>query len=136
VPNSWKSSKQKAVSLSSCESEYYSISEGAKELIDLKRLIWELENKVPYDEEVATHDPTDVYEDNQSCLKILLNKNDVRPSNLRHIRMRYHWIRDCIRNGEFIPYYIRTDKQLADGFTKSLSPKQHFPFMDAVTRNS
>ena len=57
---SWRSIKQKAVALSTAEAEYMALSEVAKEIIWLRRVLKQL----GYPQEF----PTLIYEDNQSCI--------------------------------------------------------------------
>jgi hypothetical protein len=56
--------------------------------------------------------------DNQSTL--VLAKNPVFYERSKHIRMRYHFIRDCLTEGNIKARYINTKDQLADLLTKSL----------------
>ena len=44
---SWSSKKQNVVALSTCEAEYYALTEGGKEAIHLNRLVWEFNNQQP-----------------------------------------------------------------------------------------
>ena len=63
-----------------------------------------------------------IYEDNQSCIKSL--QNDIVPPNLRHIRIRYHWIKEKIQSGDIKIAYVDTKNQLADCFSKCLGPSK------------
>ena len=132
TPVLWKSQKQSCVSLSSCEAEYYSISCGAKDILETNYLVSELTSGEPYCEEKL--DPVLIYEDNQSCIKAL--KNDMVSPNLRHIRMRYHWIKEKIACEEILVKYVDTEHQLADGFSKCLGPLKFQAFMDQMVKCS
>ena len=59
-----------------------------------------------------------LYSDNQSS--IYFNKNTSSHSRSKHIDVRYHYIRECVRNNLVDLYYIQTDKQAADILTKNL----------------
>ena len=134
APVYWRSKKQDSVSLSSCEAEYYSISCGAKDILETSHLVNELTNGVPYDDEDPDVCPVTIYEDNQSCIKAL--QNDMVPPNLRHIRMRYHWLKEKIATKEISVTYVDTDNQLADGFSKCLGPSKFQSFKDALVKCS
>jgi hypothetical protein len=56
--------------------------------------------------------------DNKSALT--LAKNLIFHEWSKHIRVRYHFIRDCLEEGNFKACYINTKDQLADLLTKLL----------------
>ncbi|KAK6149282.1 hypothetical protein DH2020_016807 [Rehmannia glutinosa] len=56
--------------------------------------------------------------DNTSAIAI--TQNPVLHSRIKHIDVRYHFIRDHVEKKDIILEYISTDKQLADIFTKPL----------------
>ena len=52
--------------------------------------------------------PTVIRRDNQSCIKFF--KNPVFHDNLKHIEMKYHFIRYMVHKGIVKPQYIATDE--------------------------
>lgn len=64
-------------------------------------------------------DPTDIWCDNQSCIK--LSENPVFHDKSKHIEVRYHYIRDMVEKGVVKLQYLATDLQVADVLTKLLS---------------
>ena len=63
--------------------------------------------------------------DNKSALA--LAKNPVFHERSQHIRIKYHFIRDCLEDGSIKASHIATTDQLADILTKrwgSLSSKR------------
>lgn len=58
-------------------------------------------------------------EDNQAAIKIAKNPQDHKRT--KHIQVKYHYVRDQIRDGVFMLQYVPTSDQLADLFTKGLS---------------
>ena len=58
--------------------------------------------------------------DNGSAIKI--GHNPVQHSRTKHIEVRHHFIRDHVAKGINLKH-VRTDKQLADIFTKLLDEK-------------
>nr|GEZ17941.1 hypothetical protein [Tanacetum cinerariifolium] len=59
---------------------------------------------------------------------IALCRNSVQHSRAKHIDVRYHFIKEQIENGIVELYFVRTEYQLADIFTKPL-PKERFNFL-------
>ena len=56
--------------------------------------------------------------DNKSA--IALSKNLVHHDRSKHIDIRYHFIRECIKDGKVDVDHVGTDGQLADLLTKAL----------------
>jgi len=67
APITWKSSRQHTIALSSTESEYYGLTNAAKEAIWLQTLLTELQYHG------KEHVPTHIYRDNQSSLALTEN---------------------------------------------------------------
>ena len=59
---------------------------------------------------------------------ICLSKNPVRHGSSKHIELRYHWIRDQVRNGTLKLSKIDTKLNTADIFTKA-TRKSTFIFL-------
>jgi hypothetical protein len=57
--------------------------------------------------------------DNKSAISLI--RNPILNGRSRHIDTRYHLIRDYEANGQIKVQFIRTDEQLSDILTKSLS---------------
>ena len=83
---SWYSMKQRSVALSSAEAKYIAASQAACEAIWMRKILVGL-----FDQRM---DPTVIYCDNQSCIK--LSKNPVFHDRSKHIDIRYHHLRDCV----------------------------------------
>jgi hypothetical protein len=115
---SWCSRKQNVVALSTCEAEYYALTEGGKEAIHLKRLLWEIKNQQPLpDDEVL--DMVTLFCDNQST--IFVSKNPAEHKMMKHVDLRYKWIQEKVEAKEFEIEYVSTKDQVADVFTKALT---------------
>ncbi|KAK1626778.1 hypothetical protein QYE76_001093 [Lolium multiflorum] len=92
---SWASSKQCTVAKSSIESEYIAASEASSEAVWMKRFIVEL-GVVP-----SALDPLIIYCDNMGAIA---NAQEPRShKRLKHIKLRYHSIREYIEDGEVQP---------------------------------
>jgi len=106
----WQSIKQKVVALSSCEAEYIAAASAATQALWLSRLLGELlGSKV---------DVVELKVDSKSALA--LAKNPVFHGRSKYIKIKYHFIRDCLEDGSIKADHIPTTDQLADILTKSL----------------
>ncbi|GKF65976.1 hypothetical protein Tco_0192493 [Tanacetum coccineum] len=56
--------------------------------------------------------------DNKSAIALCCN--DVQHSRSKHIDIRYHFIKEQVKNVVVELYFVRTEYQLADIFTKAL----------------
>nr|GEY65636.1 copia protein [Tanacetum cinerariifolium] len=65
-----------------------------------------------------------MYCNNRSTIALCCN--NVQHSRSKHIDIRHHFIRDQVEKGVVELYFVTTDYQLADIFTKAL-PRQWFP---------
>ena len=115
VPISWRSRSQRAVTLSTAESEYYAISEICSEIIFVKNMLEFLELKIEY--------PIIIRVDNIGA--IYLAKNQVLSNRTKHIGVRYHFVREYIEEGIIKIIFVRSKDNDADIFTKNL-PKELF----------
>jgi hypothetical protein len=55
-----------------------------------------------------------------SSSAIFLSQNAVFHERAKHIKVRYHFLRDHVEKGDIVMKYIDTERQLADIFTKPL----------------
>jgi hypothetical protein len=117
LPCSWKSKKLDAVSLSSCESEYYAATAAGSEAIYMKRLAHGLETgrRAAKEEDMAT---CILLVDNMAALKVL--QQDGFHARTKHISVRYLWIKSQVRSGRFKTSHVPTESNIADGLTKPL----------------
>lgn len=107
---SWTSQLQKSVATSTTEAEIIAASEGAKDLIWLKRLLSELL-------ETVEKSPT-LYIDNVGALKLAKNPEYHRRS--KHIEVRHFYVRERFLDGDLELEHIDGTNQLADLLTKPL----------------
>ena len=68
--------------------------------------------------------------DNQSCIK--MTENPMFHAKLKHIEIRYHYIRDMVQRGAIKLQYVSTDEQVADVLTKPLSRIKFEHFRDKL----
>nr|GEX20027.1 hypothetical protein [Tanacetum cinerariifolium] len=67
-----------------------------------------------------------IYCDSKSTITI--SYNQVQHSRMKHIAVRYHFIKEHIEKGTIELYFVKTDYQLADIFTKAL-PVDKFNYL-------
>ena len=67
-----------------------------------------------------------IYYDNTSVIKIF--KNLVMHSKTKYIAIKYHFMREIVRDKEVRLEYVNTKEQVADIFTKPL-PKDAFLYL-------
>nr|GFC14037.1 hypothetical protein [Tanacetum cinerariifolium] len=59
---------------------------------------------------------------------IAISCNPVQHSRTKHIAVRYHFIKEHVEKGTIELYFVKTDYQLADIFTKAL-PTDRFNYL-------
>ncbi|GJS82598.1 retrovirus-related pol polyprotein from transposon TNT 1-94 [Tanacetum coccineum] len=107
---SWMSKKQDCTAMSSAEAEYVALSASCAQVMWMRTQLQDYGfnyNKIP------------LYCDSQSAIAI--SCNPVQHSRTKHIHTRYHFIKEQVENGIIELYFVRTEYQLADMFTKGLS---------------
>nr|GEU43520.1 hypothetical protein [Tanacetum cinerariifolium] len=67
-----------------------------------------------------------IYRDSKSAIAI--SCNPIQHSRTKHIAVRYHFIKDRVEKGTIKLYFVKTDYQLADLFTKTL-PADRFNYL-------
>jgi hypothetical protein len=107
---SWKSRSQKSVTLSSTEAEYVSISELCAEIMFLKQILEFLGIKVKL--------PIIVRVDNVGA--IYLAQNAVSGPRMKHVDVRYHFVRDYIEDGIIKIIFVKSEENDSDIYTKNL----------------
>ncbi len=107
---SWKSRRQDSVALSASESECMTASEVGKEIVYLRVILRDVGH--------APTVPTNIYEDNLTC--IAMSTNPVRWKSSRHIDIRVHFCRELYAGGGMRLIPLRTHLMVADTLTKSL----------------
>jgi Reverse transcriptase (RNA-dependent DNA polymerase) len=109
-PISWKSKGQKAVTLSSSEAEYVAISEVCAEIMFLKQILEFLKIQVTL--------PIIVRVDNVGA--IYLAHNAVSGPRMKHVDIRYHFVRDYIEEGVIKIIFVKSEENDSDIYTKNL----------------
>ncbi|GJV49134.1 hypothetical protein Tco_1439346 [Tanacetum coccineum] len=114
---SWSSKKQKCTAILSIEAEYIALSGCCAQILWMRSQLTDYGfqfNKIP------------MYYDNKSTIALCCN--NVQHSRVKHIDVRYHFIKEQVENGVVELYFVRTLYQLTDIFTKPL-PRERFNFL-------
>ncbi|GKE72104.1 hypothetical protein Tco_1534145 [Tanacetum coccineum] len=106
---SWSSKKQKSTAISSTEAEYIALSGCCAQIL------WIRSQLKDYGYEF---NKSHLYCDNKSAIALCCN--NVQHSRSKHIDVRYHFIKEQVKNGVVELYFISTEYQLEDIFTKPL----------------
>ncbi|GKE22666.1 retrotransposon protein, putative, unclassified [Tanacetum coccineum] len=107
---SWSSKRQKRAAISSTEAEYIAMLGCCAQILWMRSQLTDYGlgfNKIP------------MYCDNKSA--IALSCNNVQHSRSKHIDIRFHFIKEHVENGVIELYFVNTEYQLADIFTKALA---------------
>ncbi|GKF36276.1 hypothetical protein Tco_0113034 [Tanacetum coccineum] len=110
---SWMSKKQDCTAMSTAEAEYVALSASCAQVLWMRTQLKDYGfdyNKIP------------LYCDSQSAIAI--SCNPVHHSCTKHINVRYHFIKEQVERGIVELYFVRTEYQLADMFTKALSQER------------
>nr|GEW66857.1 integrase, catalytic region, zinc finger, CCHC-type, peptidase aspartic, catalytic [Tanacetum cinerariifolium] len=114
---SWSSKKQDCTALSTAEAEYVSLSACCAQVLWMQTQLTDYGfnyNKIP------------IYCDSKSVIAI--SCNPVQHSRTKHIAVRYHFIKEHVKTGTIELYFVKTDYQLDDIFTKAL-PADRFNYL-------
>ncbi|GJS57376.1 hypothetical protein Tco_0652160 [Tanacetum coccineum] len=120
---SWSSKKQKSTAISTTEAEYIAMSGCCAQILWMRSQLTDygfVFNKIP------------LYCDNRSAIALCCN--NVQHSRSKHIDIRHHFIREQVEKGVVELYFVTTDYQLADIFTKAL-PRIRFEFLQHSPRD-
>jgi hypothetical protein len=77
--------------------------------------------------------PIILYCDNEGAIRTSMNKDMV--TKLKHMNIRFHFIKDEVRNHFIKLQHIKTKQQLADILTKKLTPKPFKFLRDQLVNN-
>ena len=78
------------------------------------------------DTQVKYDEPIPIYFDNTSTISV--SKNPVMHSKMKHIPIKYHFLREQVVEKNIRVEYVGTKEQVADIFTKSL-PWEAFEYL-------
>nr|GEV56599.1 retrovirus-related Pol polyprotein from transposon TNT 1-94 [Tanacetum cinerariifolium] len=106
---SWSSKRQKSAAISGTEAEYIALSGCYAQIQWMRSQLTDYGfgfNKIP------------MYYDNKSAIALCCN--NIQHSRSKHIDIIYHFIKQQVENEVLKLYFVNTEYQLADLFTKAL----------------
>ncbi|GKD06205.1 hypothetical protein Tco_1181179 [Tanacetum coccineum] len=105
---SWSSKRQKSAAISSTKAGYIALSGCCAQVLWMRSQLTDYGlgfNKIPK------------YCDNKSAIALCCN--NVQHSRSNHIVIKFHFIKEQVENGVVELYFVNTEYQLADIFTKT-----------------
>nr|GFC99049.1 retrovirus-related Pol polyprotein from transposon TNT 1-94 [Tanacetum cinerariifolium] len=114
---SWSSKKQDCTSMSSTEAEYVSLSACCAQVLSMRTQLTDYGfhfDKIP------------MYCDSKAAIAI--SCNPVQHSCTKHIDVLYHFIKKKVEKGIVELFFVETEYQLANLFTKAL-PVERFQYL-------
>ena len=117
----WQSKKQSITAKSTTDAEYIASATSIDEGVWMHKLDHELHQSSPLTQHFPNQRPMEreslpVYSDNQANVK---NTNIGEHQTLsKTVGVKFHWIKDQVRDGTITITYIPTTEIIADGFTK------------------
>src|SRR4051812_32522015 len=106
----WSSKLQPVVALSTTEAEFIAAVEAGKEILWMRNILSEFGYKI--------NSPSILHIDNQSA--ICVAKNPQHHGRMKHLDLRFYWLRDAVEGKKIMPSYIPTAEMAADILTKAL----------------
>lgn len=106
----WCSKKQSTVALSATEAEYICLASGVQEGCWISNILGEIGLGV---QRVVVH------EDNMGAIHIAHNNGS--HGRVKHIDIKYHYIKEKVEQGSLLIKYCKTDVMVADVLTKALA---------------
>jgi len=123
IPMMWASKLQTVITLSSTESEYVGLSEAARKIIPIMRLMLEMKDKGFIKRVNTPAIQCTMFEDNEGAIEMSMVPK-VR-ARTKHIHVKYHHFVAMINEKVMSVRKIGTKEQVADILTKPLSVTQH-----------
>jgi len=108
---SWSSRLQTITTLLSTEAEYVAAVDAGKEVAWTCQLL--------HGFGFMLSGPSTLVMDNQSAISVA--KNQEHHGRMKHLGLRFYWLRDAVNDGHIVPVFVPTAQQVTNIFTKSLT---------------
>ncbi|KAJ9566447.1 hypothetical protein OSB04_002413 [Centaurea solstitialis] len=118
---SWSSRKQNCVSLFAAEEEYVAAACCCSQVLRMKTQLADYGytmHRIP------------VYCDFSNAIQI--TANPVQHSRMKHIDIRCHFIKDHVEKDNIELFFVESERQLADLFTKAFDEKRHYYLLSKI----
>ena len=112
----WGSRLQPTVALSTVEAEYMALAAAVQEVMFVLQLLRSIR--------VTVSGPVTVYEDNRGCISLATNA--MTTGKTKHIDVKFHFVRELVREKKISVVWCESGDMLADILTKfSIPARQH-----------
>jgi hypothetical protein len=108
---SWSSRLQSIVALSTTEAEFVAAASAGQEVVWMRTLLGELGFPIS--------GPSLLLLDNQSAIQV--GKNPKHHGHMKHLNLRFYWLRNIVVAGQIVLRYVPTADMAADLLTKGLA---------------
>eukprot|EP00253_Pinus_taeda_P036343 PITA_36343 len=115
---SWLNKKQSSISLSTSEAEYIAAAYFCTQIMWMKEALKNVS--------IETNQPIAIYCDN--TIAISLSKHPIMHSKIKHIPIKYNFLREQVAEQNIKLEYVNTKEKIADIFTKPL-PREAFEYL-------
>ena len=109
----WSSKKQSCVALSTIEAEYVTCSAATQDAVWLRSFLQHLEIVK------TTLEPVTIFCDN--IVALTMAKDPKYHEKTKHIKKKYHYIRDAITENDVVLKHISTSNMVANPLTKPIA---------------
>jgi hypothetical protein len=107
----WSSRLQSIVALSTTEAEFVAAASASQEVVWMRALLGELGFPIS--------GPSLLLLDNQSAIQV--GKNPEHHGRMKHLDLRFYWLRNVVVAGQIVLRYVPTANMAADLLTKGLA---------------
>ena len=123
---SWGSRKQKCVALSTCEAEIIALSEAAKDMVYLRKLVAGITGTL-------AKVPSLLFSDSKSARDVSYNPE--HHDKMKHVARRHFFVRDMVESFELEVPFVGTADNIADFFTKPMKKASSFAEFRRIVMN-
>ncbi|CAI7858435.1 unnamed protein product [Closterium sp. NIES-53] len=106
---SWRSKKQSEIAQSSGKVEYMAMYHAIKEIVLLMKLLEDMG---------AEQGPTPLFSDSEAAIG--MTNNPIMNGLNKHMKMKWHWVRQMVKERIVELLHVKASKQAADFLTKRL----------------
>ncbi|CAI7847178.1 unnamed protein product [Closterium sp. NIES-53] len=115
-PVSWRSKKQSEIAQSSGEAEYMAMYHAIKEIVLLRKLLEDMG--------AEQEGPTPPFSDSEAAIRMA--NNPILNGLNKHMKIKWHWVRQMVKEGIVELHHVKASKQAADFLTKRLPESAHW----------
>ncbi|CAI7743618.1 unnamed protein product [Closterium sp. NIES-54] len=115
-PVSWRSKKQSEIAQSSREADYMAMYHAIKEIVLLRKLMEDMGAK--------QEGPTPLFSYSEAAIGMA--NNPILNGLNKHMKIKWHWVRQMVKEGIVELHHVKASKQTADFLTKRLPESAHW----------